>query len=80
MNNETNPEPIDYEARVKTLEEDNEKLKLALTEVNLFLFSFSSILTQHFKNLFSVPKTRETVNEKDSHQGSANSRLHKSID
>lgn len=34
MNAETNSEPVDYEARSKTLEEDNEKLKLALTEVN----------------------------------------------
>lgn len=34
MNNEAIVEPVDYEARSKTLEEDNEKLKLALTEVN----------------------------------------------
>ena len=34
MNNEANTEQVDYEARAKTFEEDNEKLKLALIEVN----------------------------------------------
>lgn len=33
MNNEANAEVVDYEARSKTLEEENEKLKQALTEV-----------------------------------------------
>lgn len=33
MNNEAKIEPVDYELKAKTLEEDNEKMKQALTEV-----------------------------------------------
>lgn len=34
MNNEASTESVDHEAKLKTVEEDNEKLKLALTEVS----------------------------------------------
>lgn len=34
MNSEVNTESVDYQAKLKIVEEDNEKLKLALTEVS----------------------------------------------
>lgn len=38
MNNEANTESVDFEAKSKTLEEENEKLKQALSEVRSFAF------------------------------------------
>lgn len=34
MNNDPSSEPVDYAAKLKVIEEDNEKLKQALTEVS----------------------------------------------
>ena len=34
MNNETKQETVDFEAKCKTLEEENEKIKQAFTEVS----------------------------------------------
>lgn len=36
MNSEVNVEAFDFEAKCKTLEEENEKLKQAFTEVSYF--------------------------------------------
>lgn len=52
MNNEVNTESVDHEVKLKIVEEDNEKLKQALTEVSkqfnnisasIECFSFSSL-------------------------------------
>lgn len=51
MNNEANAEPVDFEVKSKTLEEENEKLKLALTEVNKRKMSILEIQA-HFVSIF----------------------------
>lgn len=38
MNSEPSTEVVDFEAKLKTQEEENEKLKLTLTEVSVKMF------------------------------------------
>lgn len=41
MSNESAPESVDIETRVKVLEGENEKLKAALADVRNLIFSFN---------------------------------------